>query len=408
MIVKTLLSICCSILIVSTVEGQEKNQINDPNEGSHQLMNERVSELMADRVGFKKDLVLEELAAINEMEELEAKEDLMFPADELYGSHWANDWVDPFRGMKVTYPDSCVIDCSAFVFPLDTMTRVTSKFGPRRRRMHKGIDLKVQVGDTIYAAFDGKVRIRKYERRGYGYYLVIRHPNGLETIYGHLSKFLVNLNDVVRGGQPIALGGNTGRSTGSHLHFETRFMGQALNPQDLIDFENEVPHKDTYVFHNVKINGRKSNIYTSSDTKVVYHRVKSGDTLEKIARRYGTSINELCRLNGLKRTSILRIGQSIRCNAGIEVAATNNTVEQPKTVEKVEVEIANVATTTEATSDPETLGDTEETPIYHKIKSGDTLGGIAAKYGTTVQKLCELNGITRTTILRLGRSLRCS
>ena len=381
MIVKTLLSICCSILIVSTVEGQEKNQINDPNEGSHQLMNERVSELMADRVGFKKDLVLEELAAINEMEELEAKEDLMFPADELYGSHWA---------------------------PLDTMTRVTSKFGPRRRRMHKGIDLKVQVGDTIYAAFDGKVRIRKYERRGYGYYLVIRHPNGLETIYGHLSKFLVNLNDVVRGGQPIALGGNTGRSTGSHLHFETRFMGQALNPQDLIDFENEVPHKDTYVFHNVKINGRKSNIYTSSDTKVVYHRVKSGDTLEKIARRYGTSINELCRLNGLKRTSILRIGQSIRCNAGIEVAATNNTVEQPKTVEKVEVETANVATTTEATSDPEALGDTEETPIYHKIKSGDTLGGIAAKYGTTVQKLCELNGITRTTILRLGRSLRCS
>ena len=172
MIVKTLLSICCSILIVSTVEGQEKNQINDPNEGSHQLMNERVSELMADRVGFKKDLVLEELAAINEMEELEAKEDLMFPADELYGSHWANDWVDPFRGMKVTYPDSCVIDCSKFVFPLDTMTRVTSKFGPRRRRMHKGIDLKVQVGDTIYAAFDGKVRIRNYERRGYGYYLV--------------------------------------------------------------------------------------------------------------------------------------------------------------------------------------------------------------------------------------------
>ena len=113
-------------------------------------------------------------------------------------------------------PDSCVIDCSTFVLPMDSMTRVTSKYGPRRRRMHKGIDLKVQIGDTIRAAFDGKVRIKNFERRGYGYYLVIRHPNGLETVYGHLSKFLVGVNDIVRAGDPIALGGNTGRSTGSH------------------------------------------------------------------------------------------------------------------------------------------------------------------------------------------------
>ena len=95
-------------------------------------------------------------------------------------------------------PDSCVIDCSTFVLPMDSMTRVTSKYGPRRRRMHKGIDLKVQIGDTIRAAFDGKVRIKNFERRGYGYYLVIRHPNGLETVYGHLSKFLVGVNDIVR------------------------------------------------------------------------------------------------------------------------------------------------------------------------------------------------------------------
>ena len=402
MIVRTLLSVCCSLLLVSSVKGQEEAPIENPNEGSHQIMNERVSELMADRVGFKKELILEKLAVINERAELEARENLMFPADELYGSHWANDWVDPFRGMKVDYPDSCVIDCSAFVFPLDSMTRVTSKYGPRRRRMHKGIDLKVQIGDTIYAAFDGKVRIRKYERRGYGYYLVIRHPNGLETIYGHLSKFLVDENEIVRGGQPIALGGNTGRSTGSHLHFETRFLGQALNPQDLIDFENEVPHKDTYVFHNVKINGRKSNIYVSSDTKVVYHRVKSGDTLGKIARRYGTTVGELCRLNGLKTTSILRIGQAIRCNAGVEVsAATPNTGGKQKA--KVEKQ-----TVTPSTNVSNTVETADAKPVYHRIQSGDTLGGIALKYGTTVKKLCELNGITRTTILRLGRSLRCS
>lgn len=145
-------------------------------------------------------------------------------------------------------PDSCVIDCSTFVLPMDSMTRVTSKYGPRRRRMHKGIDLKVQIGDTIRAAFDGKVRIKNFERRGYGYYLVIRHPNGLETVYGHLSKFLVGVNDIVRAGDPIALGGNTGRSTGSHLHFETRFLGQAINPADIIDFENSIPHQINMCF----------------------------------------------------------------------------------------------------------------------------------------------------------------
>jgi len=244
-----------------------------PNHPTHKLMDKRVSELMADRVGFKKDIALKELAEINEKAELEARENLMFPADELYGE-WTNEWVNPFRGKKVDMPDSCVIDCSTFVLPMDSMTRVTSKYGPRRRRMHKGIDLKVQIGDTIRAAFDGKVRIKNFERRGYGYYLVIRHPNGLETVYGHLSKFLVGVNDIVRAGDPIALGGNTGRSTGSHLHFETRFLGQAINPADIIDFENSIPHQDQYVFRNVKINGRKSNIYTSSNSQMVYHRVK--------------------------------------------------------------------------------------------------------------------------------------
>ena len=372
-------------------------------------MDKRVSELMADRVGFKKEIVLKQLAEINEEAEL-AREALMFPAEELYGSNWENQWVDPFRGStKITFPDSCAIDCSSFIFPLDTMIRVTDKFGyrPRRRRMHKGIDLKVYVGDTIRAAFDGKVRIKSYERRGYGNYVVIRHPNGLETIYGHLSKSLVNPNDIVRAGDPIGLGGNTGRSTGSHLHFETRFLGQAIDPAHIIDFENCVPHRDTYVFHNVKVNGRKSNIYTSSGDKLAYHRVKSGDTLGKIARMYGTSVGELCRLNGLKATSTLRIGQTIRCSAG----AT------PRTTAKANGKTAakKITTTVEASPSaaaamPEIAGaqDGTATAVYHRIKRGDTLGALAAKYGTTVSKLCQLNGITTNTVLKLGRTLRCS
>ncbi|MCI6521890.1 MAG: M23 family metallopeptidase [bacterium] len=415
--IKAFLFACCAAVLVATADAKRPVKIVTPpaseeTQPSHQLMHQRVSELMADRVGFKKDMT-DKLIEMNELEELEAMEDLEFPADELYGE-WSNDWVDPFRGKKIDMPDSCRIDCSTFVLPLDTMTYVTSKYGPRRRRMHRGIDLKVQKGDTIRAAFSGKIRIRNFERRGYGYYLVVRHPNGLETVYGHLSKFLVERDEIVKAGQPIGLGGNTGRSTGSHLHFETRFLGQAINPAEIIDFENSVPRQDIFVFRNVKINGRKSNIYTSSNNQMVYHRVKSGDTLGKIARMYGMTVNELCRLNGLKSTSTLRIGQSIRCSAGVEASSTKKAVAstaKPATKAAAKKAITVKADASAAASLPQTAATIIQdgsAPVYHRIKSGDTLGAIAKRYGTTVQKLCELNGITKTTVLRLGRSLRCS
>ena len=415
--IRKILFICCTTFLVSAV-GVNAQKVNKeaPKQTIHiKKMDKRVSELMADRVGFKKDIALKELATLDEAAELE-EEDLLFPADELYGDNFDSQWVDPFRGgKKVDFPDSCAIDCSAFVYPIaiDSIARITSKYGPRRRRMHKGIDLKVLVGDTIRAAFAGKVRVRNFERRGYGNYLVLRHPNGLETIYGHLSKSLVEPNQIVRAGDPIALGGNTGRSTGSHLHFETRFLGQAINPADIIDFENGIPHQDTYVFHNLKINGRKSNIYTSSSDQMVYHRVKSGDTLGKIARMYGTSVNELCRLNGLKGTSVLRLGQSIRCSAGAP-AASNKVVAQAKTEKQMK---AVVTKTTTVEADAAAVASLEQkapvtssdaNSVYHRVKSGDTLGAIAEKYGTSISKLCEMNGITRTTILKLGLSLRCS
>lgn len=404
--IKTLL-LCCVIGIgtMAHAEGTKDNKKTDSTPKT-EWMDQRVSELMADRVNIRKDMGIKELIDISEMANMLDEEALMFPADELYGSHWENKWVDPFRsGVRVTFPDSCEIDCSTFTIPIDSQIKVTSKYGPRRRRMHRGIDLKVQIGDTIRAAFDGKVRIKSFERRGYGYYLVVRHPNGLETVYGHLSKFIVDENDIVRAGQPIALGGNTGRSTGSHLHFETRFLGQAINPADIIDFVNGVPHQDMYVFRNVKINGRKSNIYTSTNDQLVYHKVKSGDSLGKIARKYGTTVNELCRLNGIKSTTVLRIGQSLRCNAGVEAATTTTKAASKPAVKKT--------TTVEATkaavaSLPDTDNKATQGPVYHRIKAGETLGSIAKKYGTSITKLCELNGITRTTIIREGRSIRCS
>ena len=115
--------------------------------------------------------------------------------------------------------------------------------------VHKGADLKANIGDTIYAAFTGKVRLTKFERNGYGFYVILRHDNGLETVYGHLSKFLVKENQYVKAGTPIALSGNTGRSTGPHLHFETRYMGVAINPEKIFDFVNGNVYRDHYTFN---------------------------------------------------------------------------------------------------------------------------------------------------------------
>ncbi|MDO4211735.1 MAG: M23 family metallopeptidase, partial [Bacteroidales bacterium] len=150
---------------------------------------------------------------------------------------------------KQQTPDRYTIDLRGFAMPTPSKV-VTSNFGYRASfgRMHKGLDVKVYIGDTIVSAFDGKVRIVNYEAKGYGNYVVIRHNNGLETIYGHLSKHLCKTGDVVKAGQPIGLGGNTGRSTGSHLHFETRILGEAINPALLFDFVHQDVTCDFYEY----------------------------------------------------------------------------------------------------------------------------------------------------------------
>ena len=316
--IRALLFICCTTILVSAVEAKIKEDEGAPKQIVHiKKMDKRVSELMADRVNIRKNMELKELATLSEIE-MEEKENLMFPADELYGSNWENRWVDPFRGAaKINFPDSFAIDCSSFVYPIaiDSMARITSKYGPRRRRMHKGIDLKVLKGDTIRAAFNGKVRIKAFERRGYGYYVVLRHPNGLETIYGHLSKILVEENQIVRAGETIGLGGNTGRSTGSHLHFETRFLGIAINPIYMFDFPKQDIVADTYTFRKAKGMKRAGSHDTQvADGTIRYHKVKSGDTLSRIAKLRGVSVSTLCKLNRIKSTTTLRIGQVLRCS----------------------------------------------------------------------------------------------
>lgn len=175
------------------------------------------------------------------------------------------------------------------------------------------MDIKVYVGDTIRAAFDGKVRVVKNQgRRGYGKYVVIRHDNGLETVYGHLSKQLVDINQLVKAGEPIALGGNTGRSTGSHLHFETRFLGIPINPALLFNFEKQDIVADSYTFTKAKGSSGKASSMASGEG--LFYKVKKGDTLGRIAARQGTTVDKLCKLNRITRRTILRPGQVLRCS----------------------------------------------------------------------------------------------
>ena len=159
---------------------------------------------------------------------------------DIFGQYWNSDRVNPYG--DVVIPATKNIDVTGFCAPV--RGEVTSPYGwrPQFGRMHRGTDLRLSVGDTVRAAFDGKVRLTKYEARGYGYYVVIRHDNGLETVYGHLSRHLCKPNQ-------RALGGNTGRSTGPHLHFETRYLGLAVNPEAIIDFSNFTTHKDVFAFN---------------------------------------------------------------------------------------------------------------------------------------------------------------
>ena len=174
--------------------------------------------------------------------------------------------------------------------------------------MHKGTDIKVQVGDSIRSAWAGQVRIVGWDPRGYGYFVVVRHENGLETVYGHLSRPLVDEYEMVPSGYVLGLGGNTGRSTGSHLHFEIRYLGEAIDPAKVIDFSTgQLRNSEEYV---IGIKAMKQAKAEQAARR--YHTVRSGDTLSGIAKKYGTTVKKLCQLNGIKETSVIRIGQKIR------------------------------------------------------------------------------------------------
>jgi murein DD-endopeptidase MepM/ murein hydrolase activator NlpD len=193
---------------------------------------------------------------------------LMFPSHDLY-SEWDTSSIHPYKKDFSAMPDSVELELttdysSDFVMPYNGM--LTSRFGYRWGRGHYGVDIDLETGDSVVAAFDGLVRIAKYNN-GYGNVVIIRHSNGLETVYGHMSKLLVDAGTEILAGEVIGLGGNTGHSFGSHLHFECRYLGKALNPEDIVDFSSKELKSDILVLYkkdllDAKISSHKT--YTRS------------------------------------------------------------------------------------------------------------------------------------------------
>jgi LysM repeat protein len=240
--------------------------------------------------------------------------------------HWTTKSFNPFKDVELTYPFKITFEDSTFASPVKRRKVVTSRYGWRWGRPHRGIDIDLYTGDKVMAMFDGKVRYARYVL-GLGQVVVIRHDNGLETIYSHLYKQLVKPNQVVKKGQVIARGGNTGRSTGSHLHLVVSYKGVFLNPEYFFEFnqENKVRAKEfwvtkkwaTPILHNSR---RKSNIEVcktlaqaqeSEKNQQSVYVVKRGDTLSKISNRYNVSITSLCKTNAIRRNSVLRVGQKL-------------------------------------------------------------------------------------------------
>ena len=238
-------------------------------------------------------------------------DDLMenHPAGDLYNDIWSSEKLNPYKVSVNSLPDSILIDCSDFTMPVST-GRVSSKFGPRRYRYHYGIDIALPSGNDVVSSFAGKIRVVDYEPGGYGNYVVVRHDNGLETVYAHLSAVTCKVNDRIKAGDKLGLSGNTGRSTGPHLHFETRYIGNAFNPSSLINFDS----KQVYA-HNYTLTKRKNFGYQQHKANTVqlakYYKVRKGDNLSVIASRNGTTVNKLKKLNGFKSSKV-KYGQRIK------------------------------------------------------------------------------------------------
>ncbi|HLG01964.1 MAG TPA: peptidoglycan DD-metalloendopeptidase family protein [Bacteroidia bacterium] len=314
------------------------------------------------------------------------------PAGDLYDD-WDTTAIHAEKFDALLFADTLQLVLSdsvngTYVHPFDG--HVTSCFGFRRYRYHFGVDIKLQTGDSVKCAFDGKVRIAQRSRT-YGYVVVVRHNNGLETYYAHLSRLMVSPGDDLKAGSVLGLGGNTGHSHGSHLHFEVRFRGQAVNPSTIIDFDNKCLKADTFSLT------RSDFKYLSETFKVRHYSRKRKKTWYTYYTAGGAHYATPEAKRIMKGTAEPATASSGTATASSSKNATAASPPVAKTAPAGNAGTSKTTTTKSTASGSKT---------YHSIKKGETLSGLAVKYKTSVTKLCQLNGIKKTSKLQIGQKIR--
>lgn len=267
-----------------------------------------------------------------------SKSDEYIASHEVFTEAWNETATNPYQVKLDSIPETWavwLVDSLSEYHTPTTATRITSNYGFRHGRYHLGIDLGMPVGTPLYAMFDGKVRVAT-TMHGYGKIMILRHSNGLETFYGHMSEFKKKPGDVVHAGDIIGYSGNTGRSTGPHLHLEARYKGFALDPLRIVDFstgnlkqrimvlkrryfspastyDQNFDEEFALMEDDAKaLEAKRKADEEAARRAMVYHRIRNGENLGSIARKYHTTVNAICRLNGIKNPNAISAGRTIR------------------------------------------------------------------------------------------------
>lgn len=295
---------------------------------------------------------------------------------EIFKMYWETTTVNPYQKTVDKLPEAWAIWLvdSLDQFHVPFKGGILSKYGPRRGRVHQGIDLPLTVGTPVYVTFPGQVRVSRYSDKGYGNIVVVRHENGLETVYAHLSERKVSVGDWVNAGQVLGLGGSTGRSTGPHLHFEMRYQGFSFDPEWIIDFKKGELRQRLFI-------------------------------LKK--KYFGVNRAEAQNFEAEEAAAKAAAEKEAAENAAAEKAeAEKAETASSETVSETETETAAVATASKPAPKQSTTYTTTNGEVWHVVVEGDTLYALASRNRTSVAAVCALNNIKETDLLQIGQKLR--